>query len=47
MKKYYVMFVVTIVALLGCTKMIRVDADTYMYNQEFYKGKSVLIETDL
>ena len=47
MKKYYVMFVVTMVTLLGCTKMIRVDADTYMYNQEFYKGKSVLIETDL
>ena len=47
MQKYYIMFFVTIVALLGCTKMIRVDANTYIHNKEFYEGKSVLIETDL
>ena len=47
MKRYYLIVCVSLIALLGCTKMIRVDADTYMKNQAFYEGKHVLIKADL
>jgi len=47
MKKYYVLFFIIMVALSGCTELIRVDAETYMHNQEFYEGKSILIKTDI
>jgi hypothetical protein len=47
MMKYVLMMSVFLFALSGCTKMIRVDADTYMQNREFYDGKNVLIDTTL
>jgi hypothetical protein len=47
MRKYLLMISVFLVILSGCTKMIRVDADTYMQNQAFYEGKDILIETNL
>lgn len=47
MRRYYLIVFVSLVSLLGCTKMISVDGDTYMQNQAFYDGKHVLIKTDL
>ena len=47
MRRYNLIVFVSLVTLLGCTKMIRVDADTYMQNQAFYEGKNVLIKADL
>ncbi len=47
MRKYFLIGAILLCALSGCTKMIRVDADTYMQNREFYEGKNILIETNL
>ena len=47
MRKYLPMISVFLLILSGCTRMIRVDADTYMQNQAFYEGKDILIETNL
>jgi len=46
-RDYKITLLFSIIALLGCAKMIRVDADTYMKNQSFYEGKHVLIKADL
>lgn len=36
-----------LIPLIGCTQMIRVDADTYLGNQEAYQGKETIITTTL
>ena len=41
MSKYVLLISIGLFFLSGCTKMIRVDADTYMQNQEFYEGKNI------
>ena len=47
MKKYKVIALLSIVALSGCTKQIRVHADDYIKNQAFYEGKDTIISVDL
>ena len=47
MKKYYVVALFSIVTLLGCTQMIRVDADTYIQNQASYEVKHTIITAEL
>ncbi len=45
MRKYFLIVLIYLCAFPGCTKMIRVDADTYIQNQAFYEGKNILIDT--
>ena len=47
MKKYYLVAFLSMVTLLGCTEMIRVDTDTYMQNQASYEGKHAIITAEL
>jgi len=46
MRRYHLIVFVLSVVLLGCTKMIIVDADTYIQNQAYYEEKYVLIKAD-
>jgi len=46
MKRCY-QIILAIVILLGCTQMIRVDAESYMQNQALYKENNVLIVATL
>ena len=46
-RHYYVMALFSIVVLFGCSRMIRVDAKSYLQNQAFYEGKKTLIAVDL
>ena len=46
-RHYYVMALFSIVVLFGCTKMIRVDAKSYLQNQALYEGKKPLITVEL
>ena len=46
-RHYYVMALFSIVVLFGCTRMIRVDAKSYLQNQALYEGKKTLIAVDL
>ena len=47
MKTYYPIALLFLAMVLGCTQMIRVDADTYLHNPEQYEGKDTLITTEL
>ena len=46
-KSYARLPVVFLTMLIGCTPMIRVDADTYLHNQERYAGKGTIITAEL
>ena len=46
MKRYY-KIIFAIVALLGCTQMVRVDADNYIQNKALYNGNHILIVSTL
>jgi hypothetical protein len=37
------LFVLSLTALLGCTELIRVDAETYIRNPDTYEGQYILI----
>ena len=43
------MFVLTVVLVtgLGCRHLVKTDMDTYLSNQEAFKGKQVVFTTDL
>ena len=47
MRQYYIVVLFSIVALFSCTRMIRVDAKSYLQNQTLYEGKKTLIAVDL
>ena len=47
MRGYYLIVFFSIVSLLGCTQIIRVDANNYMQNQALYEGKHIIITADL
>jgi len=47
MKSYARLPVVFLIVLSGCAPMIRVDADTYVHNQEQYEGKATIITAEL
>ena len=47
MRNYCMLFVFSLTALLGCTELIRVDAETYMLNPGIYEGKYILISASL
>ena len=47
MKTYYTIALLFLFMVLGCTQMIRVDADTYMNNPEQYEGQDTLITAEL
>ncbi len=47
MRKYKVIVLLFMVALWGCTKQIRVDADNYIKNPALYEGKPTIISVDL
>ena len=40
-------FVIAAFIFSGCTPMIKADLDTYLENQETFKGKPVVFKTDL
>lgn len=40
-------FVIAAFILSGCTPLIKTDMDTYLENQEKFKGKQVVFKTDL
>ena len=46
-RQFYVMALFSIMVLFGCTRMIRVDAKSYLQNQALYEGKKTLIAVDL
>ena len=46
-RQYYVMALFSIVVLFGCSRMIRVDAKSYLQNQALYEGEKILIAVDL
>lgn len=45
MKKFT--FVIITIVFTSCTHMIKTDLDTYLKDQEKFKGKQVVFETDL
>jgi len=47
MKSYARLSAVFLILLIGCAPMIRVDADTYLHNQELYEGKGTIITAEL
>ena len=47
MKSYARLPAVFLILLIGCAPMIRVDADTYLHNQELYEGKGTIITAEL
>jgi hypothetical protein len=47
MKKYYTTVFFSLGVLLGCTKLVRIDAANYLNNQALYEGKALLISADL
>lgn len=47
MRKYYIGVFIALTMMLGCAQLVRVDADTYLENQDLYKGKQVLLQADL
>ena len=47
MKIYASIPLMFVTILVGCTQMIRVDADTYVHNQEQYEGKATIITAEL
>ena len=46
-KKVVLILTVALVAGLGCRHMVKTDIDTYLSNQEAFKGKQVVFTTDL
>lgn len=47
MKTYYTIALLLLGMVLGCTQMIRVDADTYVNNPQQYEGPDTLITAEL
>lgn len=47
MRKYCMLCLLSLTALLGCAELIRVDAKTYMLNPGMYEGQYILISADL
>ena len=47
MKSYANIPLLFLMILTGCTPMIRVNADTYLQNQELYEEKSTIITAEL
>ena len=47
MKSYARLPVVFLIVLIGCSPMMRIDADTYVHNQELYEGKETIITAEL
>ncbi len=47
MKSYARLPVVFLIILIGCSPMMRIDADTYLHNQELYEGKATIITAEL
>lgn len=47
MKSYASIPLVFLILLIGCTQMIRVDADTYVNNLQQYEGQDTLITAEL
>jgi hypothetical protein len=47
MKRYASILLLFLIILIGCTQMIRVDADTYLHNQEHYEEKATIITAEL
>ena len=47
MKSYARLPVVFLIVLIGCAPMIRIDADTYLQNQEQYEEKATIITAEL
>ena len=47
MKSYARLPVVFLIVLIGCSPMMRIDADTYLHNQELYGGKATIITAEL
>ena len=47
MKTYYTIALLVLGTVLGCTQMIRVDADTYLNSPAEYEGQDTLITAEL
>ena len=47
MRNYCILCFFSLITLLGCTELIRVDAETYMRNPAMYEGQYILISADL
>ena len=47
MIRYYATVFFSLVALLSCARMIRVDADSYLHNRPLYEEKNTIIIVDL
>jgi hypothetical protein len=47
MKTYFRIALLFLGMVLGCTQMIRVDADTYVNNPKQYEGQDTLITAEL
>jgi len=47
MKTYYTIALLFLGMVLGCTPMVRVDADTYLHNQGHYEEKATIITAEL
>ena len=46
-KKLNVVSVIALVAIVGCTPMIKLDIDTYLQNPDYYKKMDVVFTTNL
>ena len=46
-KKDLIVTLLLLTALLGCTRLVRIDVDTYLNNQASYQGKHILIKAEL
>ena len=47
MRRFASIPLLLLIVQIGCTPMIRVDADTYLHNQELYEGKGTIITAEL
>ncbi|MDX1778392.1 MAG: hypothetical protein R3339_05895 [Thermodesulfobacteriota bacterium] len=42
-----IVFLIAAIVLSGCAHMVKTDLDTYLENKEEFKGKQVILKTDL